>query len=693
MAPLFLWADVPMDLDTPFVKTLILKKNTGVVEDREITGVKINEGKIESVTTKGVVALVPTNDVIAILPMLPDSGIQYELKDVERAISLLESLPTDLKQRPEASTEALQKWKDLEKTAEEAERKRKQKEADEEKKAAEEKVKVELDRLSSWLMEASDFQKPRSEEELEKLRVKGQNFLLNKTGDTAKVYDCLAVLSQVLPKEKGGPLPDLAKLSEVQSKIVPDDLLIWATAGILIASFFGLLMGLSFTSSGVTRLREGAVLGGVVFGGLGLAILAGLAAIWWPISSDGENISFEIYPSMERTIIFAKNGVKPAYYLPSSESKASGLEFASSLLASLPPSDDSSGMLKGKLKQGTLWIKADTWLWKQPVTALGIPIPVSFMFQGKIPKAKVWADISIEKVSLGRLTFPESLGSIFCDGMKSTIQSGLSSGGFTSIKVTQEEGGQLLISTQASGTKPKIEIKEEVKDTMKGVNADAIKTIYREKITAEDFAKLIAEGKAKEFLNKFIITEGEVYSVGGSNFSSSGKMGRDNTDDIYLIGIRNFYGPRPEDHLLIRCMIKSDLVFQMDSRGDLYARYVIQQFEQDSKRKTASRGLEVDGNNISFRTLDGKEVTTPDIDPVKERPLVQKGKKLTFLKPARVELDQKEVEQGKTQGGKHGRPLGTNKQGNIELYGITLMQGGGIGEIIEETDGIIPKTQ
>lgn len=331
-------------------------------------------------------------------------------------------------------------------------------------------------------------------------------------GDSTKVYDILAVLSQVLPTEKGGPLPELAKLTEVQPKIVPDDLLVWVTAGILIVSFFGLLMGLSFTSSGVTRLREGAVLGGVVFLGVGLAILAGLAAIWWPISGDGENISFAISPTLERTITFARNSIKPVYYLPSSESKASGLEFASSLLASLPPSDESSGMFKGKLKQGTLWVEADKWTWKQPVTALGIPIPVCFIFQGNIPKASGWADVAIEKVSLGRFTLPGPLGSIFCDGMKSTMQSGLSGGGFASIKVTQEEGGQLLISTQASGTKPKVEIKEEVKEELKEelkeVKPDEIKVLYRKMITAEDLAKLIVGGSSKEFINKFIITEG-----------------------------------------------------------------------------------------------------------------------------------------------------------------------------------------
>lgn len=685
-----------MDLESPFVKIALIRGGTGAVEGREVAKAKIVEDKIELITTKGGVSLIPVSDVSAVLPKLPNTAVVYQLKDLDEAIRMLESLPADLKQRPEASTETLQKWRDLKKPAEEAEKKRKQEEAEavaqkaiEEKKAAEEKVKAELDRLTSWLKEAADFQKPRTEDELEKLRNEGQGFLKKKMGDSTKVYDILAVLSQVLPTEKGGPLPELAKLTEVQPKIVPDDLLVWVTAGILIVSFFGLLMGLSFTSSGVTRLREGAVLGGVVFLGVGLAILAGLAAIWWPISGDGENISFAISPTLERTITFARNSIKPVYYLPSSESKASGLEFASSLLASLPPSDESSGMFKGKLKQGTLWVEADKWTWKQPVTALGIPIPVCFIFQGNIPKASGWADVAIEKVSLGRFTLPGPLGSIFCDGMKSTMQSGLSGGGFASIKVTQEEGGQLLISTQASGTKPKVEIKEEVKEELKEelkeVKPDEIKVLYRKMITAEDLAKLIVGGSSKEFINKFIITEGEVHSVGGSNFSSTGKMGRDRLDDIYLIGIRNFYGPKPEDHLLIKCQIKSDCVFQMDTRGDLYARYVIQSFDQDKK----ADGAFGENDKIKFSTIDGVEVSSLDIDTAKERPFVQRGKKLTFLKSLRVELDQKEVEAGHCQGGKVGRPPGSNKSGEIELYGITLQPGGKLETIMHESEGTI----
>lgn len=623
-----LWAGSPMDLDSPFIKIALIKSSAGGVEVREITKAKIVGDKIEFATIKGGVAIFPISDVLALLPKLPDSGTVYQLKDVDEAIRMLESLPTDLRQRPEASTENLQKWKDLKKPAEEAERKRKQEETEtvarkvvEEKKAAEEKVKAELDRLTSWLKEAADFQKPRSEEELEKLRLEGQSFLRNKTGDSVKVYDCLAVLSQVLPKEKGGPLPELAKLSEVQPKIVPDDLLVWVTAGILIVSFFGLLMGLSFTSSGVTRLREGAMLGGLVFGGFGLAILAGLAAIWWPISGDGENISFVISPTLEKMLTFAKNSIKPVYYLPSSESKASGLEFASSLIASLPPSDESTGMLKGKLKEGTLWIKTDTWIWKQPVTALGIPIPVSFIFEGKLPKASGWADVAIEKVSLGRFSLPGSFGSIFCEGMKSTMQGGLSSGGFASIKVTQDEGGQLTISTQASGTKPKVEIKEKEKEKEEAKEVSG--EIYQKEITAEALGKIYKEGKLDAFLGKFVLLDGIIIEISsGSEFSGGStaspglginsvqsKMKEDDFDIFYLKGVAK-----------VKCFIKSTDTFAKDNNGDIYL--------------------------------------GPKANTIQAEPIIKSGMRVKFQTEGRVQ--------------------GVNKFGEIEVYGIRLDSSGNV---------------
>ena len=596
-----------MDLESPFLKAALVKGATGAIEEREVTKAKIVGDKIELITTKGGVALFPATDVSAVLPKLPSAGVVYQLGDVDEAIRMLESLPEDLKQRPEASIETLQKWKDLRKPAEEADAKRRE----EEKRAQEENLKQEEAKINEWMKDVADFQKPRSEIDLAAIREQGQKFLDLKVGDERKVREGLALLAQVVGKEKGGPLPDLVKLNEVQSKLVADDLLVWVVVGVLAISFFGLLIGLSFTSSGLTRIREGAILGGIVFGGLGIAILAGLAAIWWPVGGEGEPIGLTVSPEMERVVTFAKNSVKPVYFLPSIEFRVPSHDFATGILASLPPSDEAAGMFKGKLKEGKLWIARDRYIWTQPVTALGIPIPVSFVFEGKIPTASSWQEIASDRVSLGKVVIPDSLGSVFADSMKAILQGGLSAGGFSGIKAKSGDGNDLIVSTPSSGAKP------------------ILATNYRRVITAEDLAKAFIESKGSEFNGKFILIEGVVDKISsGSEFSGIATAGsgdplnkdkapqkiKDDQFDVFYLHGMDSYGYR-NDPLYIKVIIKSPDVFVMDNYGDIY------------------KG--------------------PNANIVKEKAFIKKGYRVKFLKEGRVQSDK-------------------IKNNEIEIYGVNI---------------------
>ena len=602
-----LWAEPPMDLESPFFKTALVKGTGGGLEEKEVSKAKIVGDKIELITTIGGVALFPLTDVSAVLPKLPNTGVVYQLKDVDEAIRMLESLPADLKQRPEASTETLQKWRDLRKPAEEADARRR----DEEKKTQEEKLKQEEAKINEWLKDVADFQKPRTESDLSTIRVQGQKFLDLKVGDESKVRDGLALLAQVVGKEKGGPLPDLVKLNEIQPKLVADDLLVWVVVGILAISFFGLLIGLSFTSSGLTRIREGAIIGGIVFGGLGVAILAGLALIWWPVSGEGEPVGLTVSPEMERVVTFAKNRVKPVYFLPSMEFRVPSYDFATGILASLPPSEEAAGMFKGKLKEGKLWIAKDRYIWTQPVTALGIPIPVSFVFEGKTPAAESWQEITPDRVSLGKVVIPEPLGSAFAESMKAILQGGLSAGGLSGIKAKSGDGKDLIVSTPSSGTKL------------------ALATNYRREITAEDLAKIFAENKGSEFNGKFILIEGVVDKISsGSEFSGIANAGvgdplnkekapqkiKDDQFDVFYLHGMDSYGYR-KDPLYIKLVIKSPDVFVMDSYGDVY------------------KG--------------------PNANIVKEKALIKKGYRVKFLKEGRVQSDQ-------------------IKNNEIEVYGVEI---------------------
>ena len=598
-----------MDLESPFLKTALVKGTGGGLEEREVTKAKIVGDKIELTTIKGGVALFPVTDVSAILPKLPNTGVVYQLKDVDDTIRMLESLPVDLKQRPEASAETLQKWKDLKKPAEEADAKRRE----EQKKTQEEKLKQEESKINDWIKDVADFQKPRSESDLAVIREQGQKFLDSKVGDERKVREGLALLAQVVGKEKGGPLPDLEKLNEIQPKLVADDLLVWVVVGVLAVSFLGLLIGLSVTSSGLTRLREGAFLGGIVFGGVGIAILAGLAAIWWPVGGEGKPIGLTLSPEMERVLKYAKNSVQPVYFLPSIEFRVPSQDFATGILASLPPSDEPAGIFKGKLKEGKLWIARNRYIWTQPVTALGIPIPVSFVFQGKIPNAESWQEITTDRVSLGNVVIPEPLGSAFAGSMKSILQGGLNASGLSGIKAKSGDGNNLIVSTPISGTKPTL----------------VANSNYRKEITAEDLAKAFVESKGSEFNGKFVLIEGVVDKISsGSEFSGNANAGlgdplnkdkapqkiKDDQFDVFYLHGMDSYGYR-KDPLYIKVIIKSPDVFVMDNYGDIY------------------KG--------------------PRANIVKEKAFIKKGYRVKFLKEGRVQSDK-------------------IKNNEIEIYGVHI---------------------
>jgi len=612
-----LWAQAPMDLESPFLKTALVKGAGGVIEEREVTKAKIVGDKIELTTTKGGVALFPVSDVSAILPKLPNTGVVYQLKEVDEAIRMLEFLPVELKQRPEASTEILQKWKDLRKPAEEADAKRRE----EERRAQEEKLKQEEAKINEWMKDVADFQKPRSEIDLAAIREQGQKFLDLKIGDERKVREGLALLAQVVGKEKGGPLPDLVKLNEIQPKLVADDLLVWVVVGVLAISFFGLLIGLSFTSSGLTRLREGAILGGIVFGGLGIAILAGLTLIWWPVSGEGEPVGLTVSPEMEQVVRFAKNSVKPVYFLPSMEFRVPSYDFATGILASLPPSEEAAGMFKGKLKEGKLWIAKDRYIWTQPVTALGIPIPVSFVFEGKIPSAASWQQITPDRVALGKVVIPEPLESAFADSMKAILEGGLSAGGFSGIKAKSGDGKDLILNTTSSGTKPVLTINNS--------------SNYRKEISAEDLANVFVDNKGGEFNGKFVLIEGIIDKISsGNEYSGVANAGigdplnkgkapqkiKDDQFDVFYFHGMDSYGYR-KDPLYIKVVVKSPEVFVMDQYGDIY------------------KG--------------------PNANIVKEKAFIKKGYRVKFLKEGRVQSDK-------------------IKNNEIEVYGVEIDGNGDI---------------
>jgi hypothetical protein len=276
-------------------------------------------------------------------------------------------------------------------------------------------------------------------------------------------------------------------------------------------------------------------------------------------------------------------------------------------------------MFKGKLKEGKLWIARDRYTWTQPVTALGIPIPVSFVFEGKAPTAGSWQEITTDRVSLGKIVIPDPLGSAFAESMKSILQGGLNAGGLSGIKVKSGDRNDLIVSTASSGTKPAL----------------AANNNYRKEITAEDLARVFVESKGSEFNAKFVLIEGVVDKISSGNEYSGvlnagigdplnkgkapQKIKDDQFDVFYLHGMDS-YGYR-KDPLYIKVVVKSPEVFVMDQYGDIY------------------KG--------------------PNANIVKEKAFIKKGYRVKFLKEGRVQSDK-------------------IKNNEIEVYGVEIDGNGDI---------------
>jgi len=596
LAAVMVRAEAPLDLDSPFLKTALITGKEGGYEERVIRAAKPAGVNLEMELQAGGIALIPKADVAAILPRLPEATMDFGIGDLQKAISFLESLPAPLRERPEASPGVLEKWRGYLPVAAEKETQR----AEQKKKEEAELGKSGAAKVAGWVADWSDFRKSRTAEEIRDLRTRGEALRKAAPSEEATVEEGLAFLAQWQARPGASPLPDLEKLEGVAGAMEPEDLLAWTGAGILVASFFGLLIGLSFVSSGLTRFKDGAWLGGLVFLPIGLAVLGALGAVWWPVAGAGKEVEPALSPALERLVFAAKNSAQPVFFFPSVSVEAECGETAAGMLAAVSPAEEPTGFLKARFRESTCWLDDGGWTYRQTLTVGGLPFPLSLTFAGGPPSLGEWRQPAARKFWLGSIPLPVGLGEMFFQSVLASWGQGAEKAGLGKMRMEEGSAGKIRLSLAASGKRP--ELKMEV----------ASQAIYRREISAEDLARAFADGHGKEFAGKFVLLDGVVEKVesgselsGGTTASDaallsgrSHEMGsRQNFDVFFLRGLGS-HGIR-KDPLEIRCMIKSGKVFVMDSRGDLY---------------------------------EGPHANTTQAEPI-----VKKGQRVKFLQEGRIE--------------------------------------------------------
>ena len=632
MAVAAIRAEVPMDLNSPFEKVALVRSKTGEIEKREIKKAHITGTSVVLEKTDGGVAMFPKNDVVAILPSLPKGEFAASAQDVEGVLRFLQTVSPDLMREAGLEGSQLAEWEKLREQLLET-----QKQLDE--KSREEKDAVSKKEVESWLKQAGELRTPRTEKELRDLKKSGVMLARKRPEQMDGILEALSALSQVQPKENGDALPELNKLNDNRAQLVPDDLMIWLAGGVLILSFFGGLFGLTFLSSSTTRFKEGVLFGGILYGCIGLGLLGLLVWTWLPVETKGQNISPQVDSKMEELGLYLKNRAKPVYYLPAKQFFFSPEEWRSGILGYLPASNQAEGIFKVKLKEGSLFLADHRWIWRQPLTALGIPLPIQLTFEGRNPDLKDWENPTISKVYLGRWCLPDSVGGFLKESASSIWQQGLSSGGLAGVRLKKDDRGMILVTVPASGVRPKYELPKE-EDQVTATSA------YKKDISAEELFQQVENGFEKEFIGKFILLEGFIIKIeSGSEVSgalSAGKVasglegvsaaqqkapgglkeksvsfGQTDYDKFYMAVEKPLPGwnEGKKTKCVIKCLIKSDLVFVQDKdRGDIYL--------------------------------------GPSADTISREPFVKWGQRVRFLTEGRVE--------------------GWNRFGDFEIYGMRL---------------------
>lgn len=104
------WADVPLDLKSPFPKTVIILKS-GKIEYIEKVGLLKLEGDVLEVTkSNGSLAIVSKNQVLGVLPTRPEKIEERDVMAAKDAVAFLQKAQGQLPNEPVCSDQEIEKW-------------------------------------------------------------------------------------------------------------------------------------------------------------------------------------------------------------------------------------------------------------------------------------------------------------------------------------------------------------------------------------------------------------------------------------------------------------------------------------------------------------------------------------------------------------------------------------------------------
>lgn len=523
----YLQAEVPMDLNSPFVQTLLLREKTGEVSEQSVRKGRAKGEVLEFEKAEGGLLVLPRTQVIALLPRLPQPGAAYLQSDAQRALKVLEAVQATFSQRPEAGADAVAEWRKLAST---------KTGQDETQSAA----------LDGWLERSRRISSETAPEELDRMRQEGVLYLSQFPGRSREIERELQGF-----KELAGI--DLTKIDSLQfgfgplgESLIPG-LILW----VLLILPLGL--ALKFFSDALRGFREGAPLAG------GLRLLLGgaaLAFVFLVLSHGKIDAARAVVPDKSASAAarkagwFALNLQEKWSNQDAKKIPLSASDWLAFLQEKLVVGSGADSFPFWHLAKPKIFTTASSLRYVQPVQAKFVSL--SFLFDFVLPQpGQSLTEMELVGASLGKIPLGTFLGQPLWHFLADSYQPVAEKCGINQgVRWLAGEGGMIMIEIpRAEKPKPK----------------------FKESLSARELAEVFAQGFGEIYEGKVITVEGDLVEVSSmqETLAEGTKLDKqDPMDEFTLEGLPE--GPGRRYALRVRCQFKSSDSYFLDPKGDLF---------------------------------------------------------------------------------------------------------------------------
>jgi len=520
-----LWAGAPMDLDSPFIKTALIKGTSGEIVEKSVRKGRINGSNIELQKDEGGLLVLQADRVLAVLPKIPQAGETYLQSDAQRALAVLIEAQKLFPDRVEVTASTIAEWDKLSRQATQADE-------------------MERKALEEWFQSAAKISPQAKMDEIRALAEQGESFAGKFPDEEKKIHEQVKGLRELSKIDLSKVANPAFQIGNFGDSFVPGAIL-WV---ILVVPLIIFICGVSGAIQG---FKERLPLAGLLR--LVLALIAGgtLGLVLWPeaINPGSNTENAEIHSAAQRGLWLSRNLIEQWADQPSQKVNVPSEAWLGFISGTLQAGAEDPSTLFWCLEKPRIKRENKQLLIVQPLVFKFLPINLKFVFS-EPSKGQSWTDMDLTGFKIGHLPLGKFVGSYALQAL-SVAYEGVRTGFALDKGVRWVMGSDEMLVVEIPSARQK-------------------RPVAKDSVSAKELAEVFDQGFGDIYKDKYITVEGDLIEVqsrreivGGDTFKRE-----DPFDEFYLDGL-------PVDGIRrvavkIRCQLKSEKIFFLDGKGDLF---------------------------------------------------------------------------------------------------------------------------